>query len=131
MRDIILSVRPEHLTNILAGKKTVELRKTFPLDFQEKGKGQRVFLYECGPKGRHCVIGVCALHGYIKSDPDINGYGILSKQACLSEIEIATYAKGKKVFGWAIASPRELPKPLQLSDFGLNRPPQSWCYSKE
>ena len=34
MKAILMSIRPQHLVNILNGKKTIELRKRFPSDFR-------------------------------------------------------------------------------------------------
>ena len=33
-QQILMSIRPQHLVNILNGKKTIELRKQFPSDFR-------------------------------------------------------------------------------------------------
>lgn len=34
MKAILMSIRPQHLVNILNGKKTIELRKKFPSDYR-------------------------------------------------------------------------------------------------
>jgi len=34
MKDILMSIRPQHVANILNGDKKVEIRKSFPKDFQ-------------------------------------------------------------------------------------------------
>lgn len=34
MKAVLISIRPQHLVNILNGKKTIELRKKFPSDFR-------------------------------------------------------------------------------------------------
>ena len=34
MKAILMSIRPQHLVNILNGKKTIELRKQFPSDYR-------------------------------------------------------------------------------------------------
>ena len=34
MKAILMSIRPQHLANILNGKKTIELRKRFPSDYR-------------------------------------------------------------------------------------------------
>ena len=34
MREILMSIKSQHLVNILNGKKTIELRKSFPSDFR-------------------------------------------------------------------------------------------------
>ena len=51
MKAILMSIRPQHLVNILNGKKTIELRKSFPNDYRgwvycycTLGKP---YLYEC------------------------------------------------------------------------------------
>lgn len=41
-KAILISIRPEHLINILNGKKTLELRKTAPFPL---GRGRWVYLY--------------------------------------------------------------------------------------
>ena len=49
--------------------------------------------------------------------------------ACLTAEESLDYA-GKKefIFGWHISDLIIYDKPKDLSDFGMKRPPQSWCY---
>ena len=51
MKAILMSIRPQHLVNILNGKKTIEIRKRFPSDYRgwvycycTLGKP---YLYEC------------------------------------------------------------------------------------
>lgn len=39
--------------------------------------------------------------------------------------------KGKgDVYGWHIVNYKLYDKPMKLSDFGMERPPQSWCYTE-
>ena len=45
--------------------------------------------------------------------------------------ELERYGKGKKLYGWHISDLKVYDKPKQLSQFGLSRAPQSWCYVKE
>ncbi len=48
--------------------------------------------------------------------------------ACLSKKDVNTYLKGQKGYGWHISDLKIYDKPKELSEFGLTRPPQSWCY---
>lgn len=49
--------------------------------------------------------------------------------ACLTAEESLDYAGNKEfIFGWHISDLVIYDKPKDLSDFGMKRPPQSWCY---
>lgn len=58
---------------------------------------------------------------------------ILCGQSCLSFEEIKKYIGiGDKTFyAWHISNLVIYDKPKELSEFGLTRPPQSWCYVEE
>lgn len=48
---------------------------------------------------------------------------------CLTDKEIMDYlGNGKTGYGWHISDLTIYDKPKDLSDFGMKRPPQSWCY---
>lgn len=55
---------------------------------------------------------------------------MLPDMACLSIEEIEKYAgsESRIVYGWHISDLIIYDKPKDLSDFGMERPPQSWCY---
>ena len=53
---------------------------------------------------------------------------VLTKLGCLSIDEIWEYGKGKTLYGWHISDLKIYDEPKELSEFGLKRPPQSWCY---
>ena len=51
---------------------------------------------------------------------------------CLTDKEIIDYlGNGKTGYGWHISDLIIYDKPKDLSDFGMKRPPQSWCYAEE
>lgn len=51
---------------------------------------------------------------------------------CLTDKEIMDYlGNGKTGYGWHISDLTIYDKPKDLSDFGMKRPPQSWCYAEE
>lgn len=122
--DIVLSIRREHCAKVLSGDKPWELRKSFP-----KKPVKRVFLYECGKDGRQAIVGVCILAGCQKADQNVDA-ALMAEKACLTMEQLQKYAGDKKVYAWGISNPRKLSSPLQLSDFGLSRAPQSWCYGR-
>ena len=58
-------------------------------------------------------------------DPLFNG------AACMSEVEAAAYSCQLPIYGWHISNLKIYNKPKKLGEFGLTRPPQSWCYVEE
>lgn len=65
----------------------------------------------------------------------------LIRQACLSEEDLKTYAKGKNCFAWHISDLKIYEKPKEIGNFKvrvtnetwsftrkLERPPLGWCY---
>src|SRR5574344_499270 len=51
-----------------------------------------------------------------------------AQMACLTAKEIITYSNGKPLYGWHISALQIYDKPMELSEFGLTRPFQSWGY---
>ncbi len=54
MLNIILAIHPEHAENILAGIKTVELRRRIPVQLTP---GATIYLYHGGQLHGHCTFG--------------------------------------------------------------------------
>lgn len=52
----------------------------------------------------------------------------IDNQCCLTRDELFVYTQGLCAFGWYISDLIIYDKPKDLSDFGMKRPPQSWCY---
>jgi len=128
MTDIILSIHPEHAENILSGKKTLEIRKSEP---KRAVWGDTIYLYETAPISK--VVGSCRLMGCM----EYSGYdysGNIANKACISVPDLRFYmakAKCRKVYLWHIDSPYRFTTPIHISNYGLTRPPQSFCYVKE
>lgn len=55
------------------------------------------------------------------------------KQLCLTEQEVLDYVKGKDLYAWHIKKLEIFDKPMELSEFSVERPPQSYqfVYVKE
>lgn len=127
MLTIIATIKPQHLGNIQAGLKLYEMRKTCPKDVPFKvlccqsGSGGQIlaeFTVECPMQVRH------------REWPE------LIAGACVSLNEADEYSKGKQIWFWDINNMIDYCsdkgyRVRNISEFGLKRPPQSWCYVKE
>jgi predicted transcriptional regulator len=124
MIDVLLSVHPVWCRKILSREKIVELRKSKP----RTDAPFHVYLYETR-QGRGAVTGECICFIVEKAAQRPYSCGLL-QGSCLSIYQITEYAKHKPVYGWYLAKVVEYTTPKPLSDFGLQRAPQSWCYIK-
>jgi predicted transcriptional regulator len=55
----------------------------------------------------------------------------INNETCLSRNDFWEYTHGICAYGWHISDLKIYDKPKDLSEFGLTRPPQSWCYCEE
>lgn len=139
-----MSIRPEWCQKIMAGQKTIEVRKTRP----KMETPFRCYIYQTGKGG---VIGefVCdeitSIDGAERISSDI------ARHACLEPAEIHKYLGAAEGYGWHISDLRIYDAPKALSEFwaerlwnrGHNRcvcfgcwdyekrAPQSWQYVEE
>ena len=51
-----------------------------------------------------------------------------SDSTCVSVHDLKEYANGEPLYGWHVSDLKIYDKPKQLSEFGVKRPPQSFCY---
>lgn len=123
---IILSLHGYWWKKILAGEKILEVRKTAPV---KKGREYRVLVYVAGGGGI-CGEFTCTDFMKIKMCPELPE--TYKKQSCLTEKQIREYAGGSKknLWGWAVTDVKEYYNPHPLRLYGLDKPPQSWCYYK-
>ena len=122
MVEILISIQPKWCEKILKLEKRWEMRKTIP-----KAKGPfRVFIYQTEGGG---VVGEFVCDSFTEVDPGEITNRILTDTQ-LTKQEALEYADGKTVYLWRIRSLVDYPEPKPLSAYGLDRPPQSWCYLK-
>lgn len=118
--NIILSLHPEWWKRILSEEKTLEIRKTaphpvyFPL---------RVIVYLTVPVCR--VVGEFTC---ITARKITGSYEEIAAESCLRPCQLKNYADGKAIRAWEISNPIQYEKPRRVEDYGMKRPPQSWCY---
>lgn len=152
-KSVLISIRPEWVEKILAGEKTLEVRKTRP----NMGTPFKCYIY-CTNSG--VARGMWGKHGKVVGEFTCNKVTNVTNlfsnsqfwlneddvlQTCLSATEIRKYANGANgLYGWHISylvgydKPKELCefKGLRKTKFGympveIKRPPQSWCYVEE
>ena len=129
-KAILLSIHPKWAEKIYSGKKTIEWRKSFPKEFVSNET--KVYLYETAP--------VCKVTGFFILDSVLFlttasfEKGISQRDiddGCVSIKDLINYKGDSRcIYGWRVRFHRRNNPQLKLSDFGLKRPPQSWCYTE-
>ena len=121
MKSVLISIRPKWCDLIASGRKTIEVRKTWP----KLPTPFTCYIY-C-TKERGCANGgkiigefVCDLIG-LHPGTDV-------PSSCVPMEELERYANGKMLSRWHICAVKMYDSPLELGDFGKTRPPQDWCY---
>lgn len=132
---VLFSIKPEYCDLIRKRIKTIEVRKTKP-NIKSFYKG---YIYETRNGG---VIGEFLCDGYytIPYDKTLKKYVLRYSffypsyaldRMQLSMDELCEYGKGKTLYGLCISKLKMYDEPINIKDFGLKRPPQSWCYVNE
>lgn len=148
MNAVLISIKPRWCGKISSGEKTVEIRKSLPklrLPF-------KCYIY-C-TKDPHQVLEIHGVDGKIrKANGKVIGEFICDRlfpihvfhngtiqnwnyenmeDACLRYEELANYIGNDKTgYGWHISELYIYDKPIELTEFKVKRPPQSWCYVQE
>ena len=147
MNEIMLSVRPKWCELIANGRKTIEVRKTKPkcnVPFKvyiyctkQRVNGEILLTYDKKIEGRNKGFrdeGDIPLAGKVIGefvcDEILDCRDVRIDVTCLTVEEWLKYTEGHKglVYGWHISDLIIYDKPKDLSDFGMKRQPQSWCY---
>lgn len=124
--NVILAIHPKWANLIYEGKKTIEWRKSFP----KAQKIDKVFLYETAPVKQ--ITGFFTLGEigcYLVSSVCAQSWDIIER-GCVPMTDLIKYRENVDcIFGWIIDKAKKFTKPQNIDDFGLKRPPQSWCYT--
>lgn len=128
MRSILMTIRARHLRNMRKGRKGWEIRKTCP----KIAPPFRVQLCESGSGGKVTAMFTCT------ECLDVTDYPAerIAKMASITREEAEGYkAKGRgRLYAWKVDrfyDKRPGCWVNHVTDYGVNRPPQSWCYVKE
>lgn len=121
-----MSIRPQHVENILDGAKTIELRKR-GVSFSE---GTRIWIYCTLPIG---AIQVAAIVENIEINDPQTIWDKYENDLCIDKNEFLGYVEGAtSVSAIHLTSVAELKAPISLENmrvgFGCINPPQSYSY---
>lgn len=123
--DIILSVKPKYLKRLYHGTKSIEIRKQVP---RKLNYNDLVWFYE---SGKGVITGIGRFHSSVVMTPKdaLEKYRV---EMDVTETEFWNYVGDAKEivllsFKWVAYMSDRIP----LSNFGLKRAPQSYCYIKD
>lgn len=153
-RAVLISVKPDWCRLIIAGFKTIEVRKSRP----KLSVPFKVYIY-CTVKGDACLVGryrprlgngkvigefvcdsiytysTCNIDGTDLSDED------MEEMSCMSKSDLAAYEMSADfkensvfkvgLFAWHISDLKIYDEPKLLSEFRIEKAPQSWRYVSE
>lgn len=132
-KAVLLSIHPKWAEKIYSGEKEVEWRKTFPTEAEP---GTPVLLYETAPvckvTGLFFWIGKETL---IIREPDFEWQEIhptakrIIEAGCVPLDDLKKYqgANGR-LYAWNVRGKMKFSEPRPLSEYGLERAPQSRQY---
>lgn len=141
-KAVLLSIQPKWCELIASGRKTIEVRKTkskLPTPFkcyiyQTKRTWFYSIYYSKIADWQGKVIGEFMCDEIIPisvyyNNPNCHIALREFPYVCMTDREIMNYlGNGKKGYGWHISDLKIYDTPKELIEFGLTRPPQSWCY---
>lgn len=126
-RDVVLSVRPQYSDKIFEGKKTVELRRRFPV---AAPRGTIAYIYSTSPV--RAMMGSTEIENVIKL-PVREIWKKFGKMAQITKTDFDDYFAGvKEGFALKISNAKPFSRPVNLTElrdrFGFE-PPQSFLYA--
>lgn len=136
-KAVLISIHPKWAGLILRGSKTMEVRKRTPIMKRQYKvylyctKGNEAF-WMAGVKGKYPsykmngkIVGEATCVGTV----DLQKPFLSTSRTCLTDKELNDYAgKSQKLSYMALKDPILYEEPKELSEFGLSKAPQSWCY---
>ena len=127
-RDVVLSIKPQYSNKILEGKKTVELRRRFPVSAPS---GTVAYIYSTSPV--RAMVGVAEIAD-VRRLPLEELWDEYERTAHIARIDFDRYFDGLDC-GYALCFDeiRPLLRPIPLSELRERfnfEPPQSFLYAK-
>lgn len=122
---ILLSIHPEHASNIISGEKIFEYRKVVP-----NKEVSYLALYSTSPVKR--IVAVADVSDCVTGSPT-KVWNTTSFGSAISQRFFREYFYGRRVASaFSIGKVYEIKEPLPLSRLsGIKAPPQSYCYLNE
>lgn len=121
MCQMLLSINPEHVENILNGTKQYEFRKV-----RCKSNVNKIVIYSTAPQ--KLVVAEAEIEAIIEDDV-IEVWRQTKTFAGISYSFFRSYYKGKKkAVAYKLGKVEVYEEPRHLSDYGFACPPQSFVY---
>lgn len=121
MNDILLSIKPRYIEQILSGEKKYEFRRNIPK--QAIGK---IYIYASSPVKR--IVGIINCDDILEDELN-NLWSICKEGGCISKEDFFRYFEGKKVgYAYSVKSFEEFKEYKKLQEFGIKNAPQSFMY---
>lgn len=121
MCQILLSIKPKHVENILNGTKKYEYRK-YPC----KQKPDKILIYSTSPVKK--IVGEVAVLDIIRLQKD-QLWEITKEHGAINEKDFKTYYNNTDIaIAYKLGEVTEYDKYKEISEFGLKQPPQSFIY---
>jgi predicted transcriptional regulator len=121
MCEMLLSINPEHVENIMNGSKLFEFRKVRCRDDVDK-----IIFYSTSPVMK--VVGEAQVLEIIVDNPD-SVWEITSEHSGITKKFYDQYFESKgKAVAYRLGKVKKYREPLKLSDFGVNFASQSFVY---
>ena len=121
INKIIISINPEHVDNILSGKKKYEYRK-----IAAKKQISSIIIYETTPIKR--IVAEAEIVDVLMLPPN-ELWELTKKDAGVSKSFFDSYFENNKTaYAYKLGKITVFKTPKSLKDFGLKYPPQSFIY---
>lgn len=122
MKGVLLSIKPQFVKEIKAGKKTFEFRKSV---YKSSGIN-KMLIYSSFPEQK--VVALCDIEKVLSDTPD--KIWLETKYSSgISKILFDEYFSGRDIaYAIKISNIKFFDKPKSLIDFGVKRAPQSFMY---
>ncbi|GBQ49188.1 XRE family transcriptional regulator [Komagataeibacter sucrofermentans DSM 15973] len=128
-RDVVFSIKPEYCDKIVEGKKTVELRRRFPMSVPA---GTTALIYATSPT--RALLGIAEIGEVHRRTPG-EIWENFSDRACIARKDFDSYFDGvERGFVIELRYARRLRRPLHLSELRERfsfEPPQSFLYATQ
>lgn len=123
MCKLLMSINPEHVENILAGKKHFEFRKT-----RCKQEIESIIIYSTAPVGQ--VVAEAEVVDVLEDSPE-KIWARTADDAGIDKAFFDFYYAGRDIaVAYALGTVRRYKKAKSLADYGVKTAPQSYVYIK-
>ena len=121
MRRILISINPEHVENIISGKKKYEFRK-----IAAKQDVSSIIIYETTPIKR--IVAEAEILDVIMLPPE-QLWKETKQSAGISKMFFDEYFQGRQIaYAYKLGKITVYKEPKRLVDFGVKSAPQSFVY---